>query len=76
MYWPTSVDPEPCPSLPGVPGGPGGPGGPRLYESPGQHINSRIKFATLFAFLSLSFFKDILFLGSTVTNLSQLRRLL
>lgn len=25
MYWPTSVDPESCPSLPGGPGGPGGP---------------------------------------------------
>lgn len=35
MYWPTSVDPDPLPSLPGAPGGPGGPGKPGLNEPPG-----------------------------------------
>lgn len=44
MYWPTSVDPEPGPSLPG---GPGGPGGPRAYEPPEQDTNSLIKRAPL-----------------------------
>lgn len=39
MYWPTSIDPDPLPSLPGEPGGPGGPGGPGwagLNEPPGM----------------------------------------
>lgn len=35
MYWPTSVEPDPIPSLPGAPGGPDGPGGPGLNEPPG-----------------------------------------
>ena len=34
MYWPTSGDPDPVPSLPGAPGGPGGPGAPVLNELP------------------------------------------
>lgn len=48
MYWPTSVDPDPLPSLPGgpgepgEPGGPGGPGWAGLNEPPGyDNTNSQ-----------------------------------